>query len=142
MRSNTLGSDFITRLSTVNSAGKPSLLAKTIRSRRPEPVGRSGSDHELILSKIEKNAMHGHVSALSKPLCRRPRRSPQASVHRLLGASKGLGLVGLLLAVLIVAQTQTRRWLLDRWAAGFSELPPAEQITRLIQIDALGDYCH
>lgn len=73
------------------------------------------------------------------PFAAAPRRQPQVSVRRLLGASKGLGLVGLLLAVLIVAQTQTRRWLLDRWAAGFSDLPPAEQITRLLQIDALGD---
>ncbi len=67
------------------------------------------------------------------------RRSPRVSVRRWLSASKGLGLVSLLLVGIIIAQTQTRRWLLDRWATGLSDLPPAEQVSRLLQIDALGD---
>lgn len=44
-----------------------------------------------------------------------------------------------LFALLVVAQAQSRRWLLERWAMGFSELPVAEQVERLLQIDALGD---
>ena len=68
------------------------------------------------------------------------RRKPRREVAvRLLGAGKGLAMVAILFAVLIVAQTQTRRWLLDRWVSGLSDLPPAAQIERLLQIDALGD---
>lgn len=47
-------------------------------------------------------------------------------------------LVGFLVTV-IVAQTQTRQWLLSRWASEISDLPVGEQIERLLQIHALGD---
>jgi hypothetical protein len=65
----------------------------------------------------------------------RPKHDPS----RLLAAVKGLAMVAGLFAVLIVAQTQSRRWLLERWVTGLAELSVPEQIERLLQIDALGD---
>jgi hypothetical protein len=58
---------------------------------------------------------------------------------RLWPALKGLAMIGGLFAILVVAQAQSRRWLLDRWVSGISDLPVAEQVQRLLQIDALGD---
>ena len=58
---------------------------------------------------------------------------------RLLSGAKGLAMVAVLFAVLIVAQAQSRRWLLERWVNGFADLPVTEQVQRLLQIDALGD---
>ena len=65
---------------------------------------------------------------------------PEKKRSRPLVASlKGLALVAGLTASLIVLQSQTRQWLLHRWVSGFSDLPPGEQIERLLQIDMLGD---
>jgi hypothetical protein len=58
---------------------------------------------------------------------------------RMWSALKGLAMIAGLFAILVVAQAQSRRWLLDRWVTGISELPVAEQVQRLLQIDALGD---
>lgn len=63
----------------------------------------------------------------------RPRLSP------LLSGIKGLAMVGTLFAILVMAQAQSRRWLLERWVMGLAELPVAEQVQRVLQIDALGD---
>lgn len=72
---------------------------------------------------------------IENPFAVSARRSPS----RLLASIKGLAMVAGLFALLVVAQAQSRRWLLERWATGFSDLPVAEQIERLLQIDALGD---
>lgn len=65
---------------------------------------------------------------------------PEKTRRRPLIASlKGLALVVALTASLIVLQSQTRQWLLHRWVSGFADLPPGEQIERLLQIDMLGD---
>lgn len=66
-------------------------------------------------------------------ITQRRRRRP------VLAALQGLAvLIGLLAAVLIV-QSHTRQWLLQRWNAGFADLPAAEQLSRLSRIDQLGD---
>jgi hypothetical protein len=72
---------------------------------------------------------------IENPFAVSARRSPS----RLLASIKGLAMVAGLFALLVVAQAQSRRWLLERWATGFSDLPVAEQVERLLQIDALGD---
>jgi len=69
----------------------------------------------------------------------RRRRSHTMMASRILVATKGLAMVAALFGFLAVAQTQSRRWLLERWASGLSELPATEQVQRLLQIDALGD---
>jgi len=61
------------------------------------------------------------------------RRSPLATSLR------GLAFVVLLFVGVVVVQSQTRQWLLHRWASGLSELPVGEQIERLLQINQLGD---
>ena len=72
---------------------------------------------------------------IENPFAVSARRRPA----KMLAAVKGLAIVTGLFVTLIVAQAQSRRWLLERWATGFSELPVAEQVQRLLQIDALGD---
>jgi len=72
---------------------------------------------------------------LENPFAVKQRRGPS----RLLSGAKGLAMVAGLFAALVVAQAQSRRWLLNRWVSGFAELPVAEQVERLLQIDALGD---
>ncbi|MGV3483553.1 MAG: HEAT repeat domain-containing protein [Planctomycetaceae bacterium] len=57
----------------------------------------------------------------------------------LLSGLKGLAMIAALFAVLVIAQAQSRRWLLERWVTGLAELPVAEQVQRVLQIDALGD---
>ncbi len=66
-------------------------------------------------------------------------RPPRRRLAGVMAKMQGLGILGGLLAVVIVAQSRTRVWLLDRWVDGLSQLPPGEQIERLLQIDALGD---
>ncbi len=64
---------------------------------------------------------------------------PQGRYRPLVVSLKGLLVVAALLIVVLVAQSQTRQWLLGRWVAGMSELPAEQQIERLKQIHALGD---
>jgi hypothetical protein len=61
------------------------------------------------------------------------RRNPMIS------SLKGLIFIAVLLAIVVVLQSQTRQWLLHQWASGFAELPVGEQIERLLQINQLGD---
>ena len=75
-------------------------------------------------------------NSVENPFAVKPqRRRPSA----LLAGAKGLALVASLFAILVIAQAQSRRWLLERWVTGLAELPVAEQVERLLQIDALGD---
>lgn len=64
---------------------------------------------------------------------------PRSRFRPLVTSLKGLLLVAALLVVVLVAQSQTRQWLLARWLAGMSTLPAEQQIDRLKQIHALGD---
>lgn len=65
---------------------------------------------------------------------------PEKPPRRPLAASlKGLGVLGGLLVVVLLLQSQTRQWLLQRWDNGFAELPAGEQLQRLLQISQLGD---
>ncbi len=57
----------------------------------------------------------------------------------LVSSLKGLGFIAVLLALVVVLQSQTRQWLLHQWASGFADLPVGEQIERLLQINQLGD---
>lgn len=78
---------------------------------------------------------------IDNPFAVSPRRRPSRLLvtSRLLVGAKGLAMVAALFAFLIVAQAQSRRWLLERWVTGLAELPVAQQVERLLQIDALGD---
>lgn len=64
---------------------------------------------------------------------------PRSRSRSLVASLKGLLIVAVLLGIVLVAQSQTRQWLLARWMAGLSELPAEQQIERLKQIHALGD---
>ncbi len=72
---------------------------------------------------------------MENPFAVQPRRRPA----RLWSGLKGLAMVAGLFAVLILAQAQSRRWLLESWVTGFADLPVAQQVERLLQINALGD---
>jgi len=48
-------------------------------------------------------------------------------------------MVAALFTFLVIAQTQSRQWLLERWVIGLADLPVAQQVERLLQINALGD---
>ncbi len=74
-------------------------------------------------------------STIDNPFAVHPGRRPR----RLLVAAKGLAMVMTLFGGLVIAQAQSRRWLLDRWVSGLSDLPVTQQVERLLQIDALGD---
>jgi|GEM_PF-1687602 len=64
---------------------------------------------------------------------------PQSRCRSLVASFKGLFIVAALLIAVLVAQSQTRQWLLARWLSGMSALPAEQQIARLKQIHALGD---
>ena len=64
---------------------------------------------------------------------------PRRRIAPLLSGLKGLAMIAALFGTLVAAQAQSRRWLLERWVTGLAELPVAEQVQRVLQIDALGD---
>ncbi len=64
---------------------------------------------------------------------------PQGRYRSLIASLKCLFVVAVLLAVVLVAQSQTRQWLLSRWMSGMADLSAEQQIERLKQIHALGD---